>query len=29
MGLDFTKTAQAPEEVTVPDTKNELVVVFW
>ena len=27
MGLDFTKTAQAPEEVTVPDTKNELVVV--
>ncbi|MDE5747071.1 MAG: toxic anion resistance protein, partial [Acetatifactor sp.] len=27
MGLDFTKTAQAPEEVTAPDTKNELVVV--
>ncbi len=27
MGLDFTKTAQAPGEVTAPDTKNELIVV--
>lgn len=27
MGLDFTKTAQSPEVTTVPDTKNELVVV--
>lgn len=27
MGLDFTKTAQASQEVTVPDTKNEITVV--
>ena len=27
MGLDFTRTAQAPEAVTMPDTKNELMVV--
>ena len=27
MGLDFTKTAQPPEVVTVPDTKNEVMVV--
>ncbi len=27
MGLDFTKTAQSPEVVTMPDTKNELMVV--
>ena len=27
MGLDFTKTAQVPGEVTAPDTKNELMVV--
>ncbi|MDE6015981.1 MAG: toxic anion resistance protein [Acetatifactor sp.] len=27
MGLDFTKTAQSPEVVTVPDTKNEVMVV--
>lgn len=27
MGLDFTKTAKSPEVTTVPDTKNELMVV--
>lgn len=27
MGLDFTKTAQTPGTVTVPETKNELMVV--
>ena len=27
MGLDFTKTAQASQEATVPDTKNEIMVV--
>ena len=27
MGLDFTKTAQPPEVVTMPDTKNEIMVV--
>lgn len=27
MGLDFTKTAQPPEVITAPDTKNELSVV--
>lgn len=27
MGLDFTKTAPSPEVTTVPDTKNELMVV--
>lgn len=27
MGLDFTKTTQSPEVTTVPDTKNELMVV--
>lgn len=27
MGLDFTKTARPPEVVTVPETKNELMVV--
>lgn len=27
MGLDFTKTAQSPEVVTMPDTKNELMAV--
>ncbi|MDE6925132.1 MAG: toxic anion resistance protein [Acetatifactor sp.] len=27
MGLDFTKTAQPPEVVTMPDTKNEVMVV--
>ncbi len=27
MGLDFTKTAQPPEIITMPETKNELMVV--
>ena len=27
MGLDFTRTAQTPGTVTVPETKNELMVV--
>lgn len=27
MGLDFTRTTQPPEVVTVPDTKNELITV--
>lgn len=27
MGLDFTKTAQSPGVTTVPDTKNEVMVV--